>query len=149
VSGMSIDTKSGLLTWVPDAAGIYTIEITAMDTDGRTDSQRFDLQVRSLEEMDQIFNGVLQNVFNNLIAGDINNARLFLTGEAQVKYLPILNELLPFMEEITGNLGSLERMSINNQSAEYIIIRTLNGETRLFIVTFVPDTEGNWRLNSL
>jgi hypothetical protein len=149
VSGMSVDASSGLLTWIPDAAGIYSIEITVMDTDGRTGSQSFDLQIHSLEEMDQIFNEVLENVFDNLNTGDINNARLFLSGEAQVKYLPVLNELLPFMEDITDNLGSLERMSIDNQSAEYIIPRTLKGEARLFIVTFVPDAEGNWKLNSL
>jgi hypothetical protein len=120
-----------------------------LDADGRTGSQRFEIVVRSLEEMDRIFNEMIENIFASLAVGDIDNARLLLSGEAQAKYLPILNELLPYVQEITANLGSMERMSIDTNSAEYIIPRTVNGERRLFIVTFVRDPEGNWRLNSL
>jgi hypothetical protein len=148
-AGMHIEPATGLLTWVPDAAGNYTVEIFVLDADGRTGSQRFEIVVRSLEEMDRIFNEMIENIFASLAAGDIDNARLLLSGEAQAKYLPILNELLPYVQEITANLGSMERMSIDTNSAEYIIPRTVNGERRLFIVTFVRDPEGNWRLNSL
>ena len=149
VAGMGLDATSGQISWVPDTAGLFMIEVSVLDTEGRTGSQAFELWVRSSQEMDLVFNGVIQNAFDNLVAGDIESAKTFLSGEAQANYLPVLNALLPNMEEIVANLGEMERVSIDNTSAEYIIPRTLNGETRLFIVTFVPDPEGNWRLNSL
>ena len=149
VSGMLLDASTGLITWTPETAGTYTIGVSVHDTDNRIGKQTFEILVLSLEEIDSGIRETLNNIFNKLIAGDIKSARSFMSGEAQANYLPVLNALLPHMEEITANLDKMERLSIDNSSAEYIIPRTLNDETRLFIVTFVADSEGNWKLNSL
>lgn len=146
--GMSIDATTGLLKWVPETPGIFTVELSVLDVNGRSATQGFDIHVRSLEEMDQLFSGLIQSIYDSLVAGDINTARTYLAIEAQVNYIPVLEALLPFMDEIIARLGAMERVSISHASAEYIIPRTLNGETRLYIATFIPDADGNWRLYS-
>jgi hypothetical protein len=147
--GMVIDKFTGHIRWTPSNPGIYHVEIMVVDTDGRKGNQVFEIQARSLEEIDAEINEVIQNIFDNFVANDINFARNFMSGEAQANYLPVFNALLPHMEEIVANLDKMERVTINKTSAEYIIPRTLNNETRLYLVTFVTDSDGSWKLNSL
>jgi hypothetical protein len=147
--GLTLDPAVGLLKWVPETAGSFTVAISATNAAGQTDTQSFEVEVHSLEDMDQMFNEIVHGGFSSLISGDISNTKLFLSVEAQSRYLPVLNELKPFMLEIVASMGALERMNITATSAEYLIPRTGEGDSRLFIVTFIRDAEGNWKLNSL
>lgn len=146
--GMTVD-DTGLVEWVPTAAGQYQVQITVSNDVGGTDTQSFAIDVKTLEEMDALFNAIWNGMFQDLIDGNKEAAMQRLTGEGQQKYSPIFDILLPHMEEIAANYTGLVRMSVNPEIAEYITQRINGDGAKVFIISFVRDFEGDWKLNEM
>ena len=147
--GMSIDSASGSITWTPANAGEFTVEVQAANEQGNTTNQSYTVIIKTLEEMDVMFNQMWDGMFADLIAGRKNVAMQSLTGEAQRKYGPVFDALLPYVGEIAENYSELVRLSINPDIAEYMVRRTGGDGMKIFIVSFLRDFEGNWKLNGM
>ena len=146
---MSIDSASGSITWTPANAGEFTVEVQAANEQGNTTNQSYTVIIKTLEEMDVMFNQMWDGMFADLIAGRKNVAMQSLTGEAQRKYGPVFDALLPYVGEIAENYSELVRLSINPDIAEYMVRRTGGDGMKIFIVSFLRDFEGNWKLNGM
>jgi hypothetical protein len=147
--GMTIDAVTGRISWTPAGAGIFAVEVVVRNDHGYTDTQQFSLVVHSLEQMDQMFGGMLSNMFISLGNADLAGAMNLLTVDAQLRLGPLFNELLDDMDQIAANYTDPVRVSINPDMAEYMVRRTGGNGDRVFMVTFLRNNNQEWKINDL
>jgi hypothetical protein len=99
--------------------------------------------------LDATFKSVWNDMHAALVAGDLTSAIAYLDDSAVVRYEPIFELLLPHMPEIVASFSALQGITTKGDFAEYAMTRVLSGETRVFLIDFVRDVDGVWRLSSM
>jgi hypothetical protein len=61
----------------------------------------------------------------------------------------VFDALLPQMPEIIASYSSLQQVSISSDIGEYAVNRTINGENWIFLIYFLKDADGVWRLDAM
>jgi len=84
-----------------------------------------------------------------LSGGDTPAALLFLTPSARRRYAPVFDALEPFLPGIVASYSPLATLSLSESIGEYALKRTIDGEDRLFLVYFLRDGDGVWRLGAM
>jgi hypothetical protein len=67
----------------------------------------------------------------------------------QQNYSQAFDALLSNMSGIVSSFSVLLQSSINDGTAEYVIVRNQNGQNNLYFIDFVLDSDGVWRLESM
>lgn len=148
-AGMTISPTSGLVTWTPAAAGLFPVEVAVMNAMGYSDTQSYSIRVMSLAAMDRMFSDLLEGMFDELSKSDVFAAMEYFTSEAQTNYGPIFEQLLDQIDEVAANYTNPERISINEETAEYVVRRVGGNGDRVFVITFMKDEDGEWKINSM
>jgi hypothetical protein len=148
-AGMTIGPATGLVTWTPAVTGLFPVEVAVINAMGYSDTQSFSIRVKPIAEMDRMFSDLLEGMFNELSDSDISSAMEYFTMEAQTNYGPIFEPLMDRIDEVAANYTNPERVSINEDMAEYVVRRVGGNGDRVFIITFVKDEEGEWKINSM
>ncbi len=99
--------------------------------------------------MDQKFTALWSSLNDALKAKDIAKALKYLNAQAQAKYGPVFTALLPHMPEIIASYSPPQRVSITSDIGEYAVNRTINGENKIFLIYFLRDADGVWRLDAM
>ena len=99
--------------------------------------------------MDQLFAALWGGMNGALIAKDKARALRYLNPQAQVKYAPVFDALMPHFPAIVSSYSSLQRVDVSEEIGEYAINRTIDGVNRIFLIYFLKDTDGVWRLDSM
>ena len=129
--------------------GLYTARLRVTDQQGGMFNAEAAVAVQDVTAMDIMFKSMWSNMNAALVAGDIPTALTFLDAAAQRKYEPVWQVLLPHMAEIVASYSPLRGVEIGQNVAEYGVNRTINGENRLFLIYFLRDKTGVWRLAAL
>jgi hypothetical protein len=107
------------------------------------------IDVRDRAQMDQMFR-TLWSGFNDAAAsGNKAAAMNYLTSAGKDKYGPVLDTLLPFMPEIVASYSPLVQVSITRGLAEYAVTRLDGGTKRLYLINFLRDANGIWRIDGM
>ena len=94
--------------------------------------------------------GNYQTLMNDaLLAGDKATAMQYLNTQAQEKYGRVFDALMPNMPQIIASYSPLQRGSISSSVGEYAINRTIQGANRIFLIYFLHDSNGLWRIDSM
>ena len=101
------------------------------------------------DPLDAPFQSLWDGLNAALLAGDKAQALTFLTVGAQEKYGPVFDVLLPHMPEIIASYSPLQRISISSDIGEYALTRLLEGKNQLFLIYFLKDDDGVWRLDAM
>lgn len=151
VSGADSMTISdtGLISWVADTPGIYNIEIAVSSADGMMANQSFQLNVLSLEETDAMFNQQWSGLFTSAAPENTAAMSAHLSAQSQLKYLPVFEALGEDLDEILENYSELVRVSITADVAIYATRRLENGDPAVFMVMFIRDNEGEWKIHQM
>ena len=84
-----------------------------------------------------------------LTARDIERARNFFTSGARALYGPLLDALAAEIAQIVASFSPPLRSSLNSTIAEYAVVRVQGGLKRAYLVYFVRDSDGVWRIDSM
>ena len=84
-----------------------------------------------------------------LAAGDKVRALSYLSTNAQGKYGPVFDKLMPDMAAIFASASTLQLVSISEGMGEYAVNRTIDGVNRIFFIYFLQDDDGIWRIDSM
>ena len=82
-------------------------------------------------------------------AGNKAAAMQYLRDPAQLKYGPVFDALLPDMTQILASWSSPLTSSLSASIGEYAVITTSAGARQLFLIYFVKEADGVWRLDSM
>ena len=129
--------------------GLYIAQLRVTDQQGATYTAEAAIAVQDGAAMDTMFTGLWTGMDAALIAGDKATALSFLTTGAQEKYGPVFDELLPDMPQIIASYSALQRVSISGSIGEYAMNRIIDGENWLFLIYFVKDGNGVWKLDAM
>ena len=130
------------------APGIYQPRISV--TQGAAVfTQTLVVGVNDAQQMDQLFASIWTGMNNALARGDVNAALSYLNESAKRKYQRVFTALLPQMPQIVASYSSLRRVSISESIGEYAINRTITGRNKIFLIYFLKDQDGVWRLDAM
>lgn len=129
--------------------GIYRAAVTATDFAGRAVNQTVLVVVHDAKQTDDFFTGLWSGMNAALVRGDVSAALAFLSDGAKPVYTPVFEALLPHMREIVASQSALARVAVTENVAEYAVVRPDRGEKRAYLIYFLRDGNGVWRLDSL
>jgi len=129
--------------------GVYIARLSVADQQNQTTTAEVGIVVQDVVAMDTMFKDIWNSMNAALIAGDKATALSFLTARAQDKFGPVFDVLLPHMADIVATFTSFRGTHIASGYAEYALNRTINGEDRLFLIYFLKDADGVWRLEAM
>ncbi len=96
-----------------------------------------------------MFRAMWNGMNNALVAGDKDGAMRYLNGSAQRKFGPVFDALIPFMSDIVASYSVLARASVSTAIGEYAVMRTENGQKRLYLIYFLLGADGVWRIDEM
>ncbi len=140
---------TGSFTAGYSGAGPRTIQFLADDGLGRTSTQSFTVVVQDGASMDQRFLAAWNGMNNALIAGDKATAMKYLSEQAQAKYGPVFDELMPNYANVVAGFSSPVRSSLSADMCEYAINQMVQGSNRIYFVYFTRGADGIWRLDEM
>jgi hypothetical protein len=146
---MSGSSQTVLGSIIYTAPGLYQPLFTVVDGLGNRYVQALSLLVRDRSTTDQTLQRVWSRFKNALSAGNKTAAMKGLTASAQAQYASVFDALLPYLGNIVSTWSALQPSSLDGESAEYGINKTIDGINRIFLIDFVFDSDGVWRLDSM
>jgi hypothetical protein len=125
--------------------GLYVATMTTRDVSGRSYIQQVPINVVTVPDL-----GAGWDAFRAALGrGDIETALGFIAFEARERYRRVLEDLEGDLPAIAGALGGLTPLVVDSAYATATTTRVLDGVVELFIVSFVRDGDGLWRIASL
>ena len=143
------DFNNPLLLHTYTNPGTYQVNITGFDSVGNPHNQNLSIIVQDGVAIDAVIQAGWQNITAGLSTNNIEQALNELTPNAQEKYGPVFNALQGNLPAILSTFSRLQIVDINADYAEYAINRTIDGVNRLFLIYFVKDDNGEWKLDAM
>jgi hypothetical protein len=129
--------------------GIRVARLAVRDQQNHVVQAQAGIVVQDVVAMDAMFKGVWESMNTALLAGDKATALSLLTPQAREKYERVFDALSPDMAAIVASFTSFRGVSVAEGFAEYALNRTIDGENRLFLIYFLKDADGVWRLEAM
>lgn len=145
----STTDPTALIEHVYSQPGIYQATLTVTDVQNGTHNQTTAVVVHNAQQMDQLFTALWDGMNGALVAGDVNRATGYLNESAKRKYQPVFQALLPHMSQIISSYSPLKRLSISETIGEYAVMRPYNGQNRVYLIYFLRDENGVWRVDGM
>lgn len=145
----STTDPAALIEHVYSQPGVYQAKVTITDAQNGTHSQTLAIVVHDAQQMDRLFIALWDGMNSALVAGDVNRASSYLNESAKRKYQPVFQALLLHMPQIIGSYSPLKRLSITESIGEYAVVRPYNGQNRVYLIYFLKDTDGVWRVEGM
>jgi PKD repeat protein len=146
---IAVDNPADPIEYVYATPGVYQTTITAIDGAGAVTEQAVAIVVNDPQQMDQLFASIWNGMNDALVRGDIATAVSFLNDSAKLKYQPVFEALKQHFPEIIASYSPLSRVSISQNIGEYGIVRPSNGQNQLYLIYFLRDVDGVWRVDAM
>ena len=124
-------------------------QLTIQGNQGATFTAKIAIEALDPAAMDALFTSIWGGMNAALIADDKATALTFLTPGAQEKYGPVFDALMSSMPDIVASYSALQRSSISPSIGEYAINRTIDARNRIFLIYFLKDFDGVWRIDAM
>jgi hypothetical protein len=99
--------------------------------------------------MNALFTNLWNGMNDALVRGDVNGAAQYLNESAKHKYLPVFDTLKLQFPQIIASYSPLRRISITDSIGEYAIVRPYNDQNRVYLIYFLQDIDGVWRVDGM
>ena len=143
------DDASELLYYTYPGPGVYYAKFTATDQQGATYITTYAVVIYDPAERDRLFGDLWNGMNTALVGGNHDHALLHLNAAAKTKYGPVFTALRPHLAEIVASYSPLRQVSFNSDIGEYAVTRMAEGQKRLYLIYFLKDGDGVWRLDAM
>ena len=100
-------------------------------------------------ERDRLFGDLWNGMNTALVSGNHDQALLHLNASAKAKYGPVFTALRPHFAEIVASYSPLRQVEFSSDIGEYAVTRMVEGQKRLYLIYFLKDGDGVWRLDAM
>src|SRR3990172_5031083 len=128
---------------------VFPAQVTITDIQGQTHQALYAVQVIDSAAADAQFQAIYSELIGALACEDPERASSYMTIAARDRYKTVFGQLKSRLRKITDSFSPLQRSLITAGYAEYGINRTIDGINRLFLVYFIQDSDGVWRIDSM
>lgn len=129
--------------------GVYLSRVKVIYGQNQSLEQTLPVVVQDPVQMDALFTNLWNGMNEALVHGDVSEAAQFLNESAKRKYLPVFEALKPQFAQIIASYSLPRRVSISEDIGEYAIVRNFNGQNRLYLIYFLRDADGVWRIDGM
>jgi hypothetical protein len=133
-------------TFTYPTPGIYVPTVTVTDDQGATHTARRLLHVLDRAVLDSRLQARWLALKDALRQGDVARALDVMTLEVRGAYRDLLTALTIPLAQIDQILTDVELVDLDENRAEYQMVRMDNGEPTSYLVLFARDVDGVWRL---
>ena len=130
-------------------SGANVFALRAIDGAGNVTQENLTLTWVAYDPIDAPFMSVWDGMIGSLTVGDKTGALSYLSHSAKIKYDPVFDALMSDMSQIARSFSSPKRVSIGDDLAEYAVNRVIDGVDRIFLISFVRDSDGVWRIDQM
>jgi hypothetical protein len=130
-------------------AGTYQVGFIINDSSGARYEQTVTVVAQDPAQIDQTLRAAWSGFTSALASQDTAQALQYFNAQGQVKYGPAVTTLLPQMPQIVGTFSQPQLLSVTGGVGEYAVNRIIDGVNRLFLIYFVQDVDGVWRIDSM
>lgn len=149
INDFSAGDANAVLEHTYATPGVYFASIAVTDSQNIVTTQTVVVVVRDAGQMDDLFTNLWNGMNNALVRGDVAGAAQYLNESAKLKYVPVFETLKPHFADIVASYSPLRRVSISESIGEYAIVRRSNGQNRIYLIYFLQDADGVWRLDGM
>jgi hypothetical protein len=129
--------------------GVFQTRVTVRDDQGGATVRAVRIVVDDPAERDASFRGIWSALNASLTARDTAGALRNLSAPARAKYGPVFDALLPELPGVVASYTDFTLLEMSPSMAEYVLTRTIDGQPRSFVVTFLLGADGVWRVESM
>lgn len=129
--------------------GIYPARVKIIYGQNQSYEQTLAIVIQDAAQMDMLFTNLWNGMNEALVDGNVNTALTYLNEGAKRKYQPVFDALKPQFPEIIASYSPLRRVSISENIGEYAINRTYLGQNRVYLIYFLKDADGVWRMDEM
>jgi hypothetical protein len=130
-------------------AGVFTPTVVITDASGDTSTRQLVIEAIDETALDQKLRAIWKGMNDGLLAGDQDRALVYLNAGARAKYGPVFEVLMPHMPDIVASYSTLAKSHLNGAFGEYAVKRQLDGKNRLYLLYFLRDPDGVWRIDEM
>ncbi|HKS24381.1 MAG TPA: PKD domain-containing protein [Thermoanaerobaculia bacterium] len=135
------------LSFTYQRPGLYQAVLRATDGNGVVTSAAAYVVVQSFASVDRIVVARWKQLQDALSRQDVDAAAaLFAGAEAKQKYRDVFTALFARLPAIAQTIERPRAISIDGDTADYLVRRTENGRVMGYHMTFVRDVDGVWRI---
>lgn len=127
-------------------SGLYDVTMTARTVAGEMLQMKVAVLVQSSEELDELLRSVWNGMNQALTAGDVQQALNFVTRKSRRRYEPVFDALRDHMGEIVSSYSDPIAVTLTEGMGEYAVNRIIDGEDYIFLIYFLKDGGGVWRV---
>ena len=139
---------------VYDGAANYTYENSGIYLVTAEFSSDFSIEKRTIyisvaEESDEVFKQVWNGMRNALEVGDKLSAMKHVSANGALVLDGVFDSLMENMPDIFAELSGIEKISISDQVADFGVIRIEDGLIKTYVINYIKDSNGLWKIDSL
>jgi len=127
-------------------AGVYLATATATDSQGNLLTASAVIQVFDPSSLDISLRAKWADFRAALTRSDIEGALIYIANGAKEKYRRVFQDLLPDLPAIAADLRDLTPTLFQHGIMEYGTTRNVGGETFVYLVYFMVDGDGVWKI---
>jgi hypothetical protein len=129
--------------------GAYLARVKVIYGQNQSYEQTLAVVVQDAVQMDALFTDLWNGMNDALVRGDVNGAAQYLNESAKHKYLPVFDTLKLQFPQIIASYSPLRHVLISEDIGEYAIVRNFNGQNRIYLIYFLRDADGVWRVDGM
>ena len=129
--------------------GIHRVRTHAFQSDGKLRSQITYIGIVDRNRVDAEIRSVWQDVMTGMISRNLALSLGSMTPQAQEIYAPVFQALGADLPTIAKSYSPLQEIDLGLQIASYSVNRMINGEKHLYVINFMKDSKGIWKLHSM
>jgi predicted butyrate kinase (DUF1464 family) len=127
---------------------MYLPSVTVTYDDRQTYTQTVAVVVKDAAAMDRMFVGMFNTITSSLRTGQNAAALKFLTEPIRPAFEAVFNVLNGRMPQIVDTFAGFGGISLGNELATYALKRNAGDITKIFLIEYMRDIDGVWRLDS-
>jgi len=132
-----------------NTANVYVAEFVLTDDLGEIHTQQQYVIVPDPNSLNTVFENIWQDMNTALLNGDRDQALTYISSNAHHLYGAIFDALMPHMAEIQEDYSTITPLSYGNNTADFAILKTVDGNVTTHIINFKRDGNGIWKLDSM
>ena len=137
------------ITYTYTTPGIYQAKLNITNSQGTVTQKTVLVAVPDTVQIDQLLKVLWSDMNSALVKRDKAKALNYLGFKAQDKYGPVFDALMPDYSKIITSWSPLIRSRISSDIGEFGVVTTAAGKGHLFLINFLKDNDGVWRLDSM
>lgn len=129
-----------------NSSGLHDVTMTVRMKNGDVHLATVSVRVESSAELDALLRGVWRDMNQALTNGETQQALNYVTRKSRKRYEPVFESLREHMGEIVASYSEPIAVTLTGGMGEYAINRIIDGEDYIFLVYFLKDSGGVWRV---